>query len=94
MPNIKEWIESGTIVFVRNNNEKISLPCKVNMTTLEVFDFDMTRVFNSELKAMKEEYVIINDTIWNVYGTSHPLFLSDDETDFWYDDLQNPALIA
>lgn len=93
MITTKEWIESGTIVFVWKE-QTISLPCKVNMTTLEVFDFDMTRVFNSELKAMKEEYVIINDTIWNVYGTSHPLFLSDDETDFWYDDLQNPALTA
>ena len=94
MSNVNEWIENGTIVFVRNNNEKISLLCKVNMTTLEVFDFDMTKVFNSELRTMKEEYLIIKDTIWNVYGASHPLFLSDDETDFWYNDLQNPALTA
>lgn len=94
MSNVKEWIESGTIVFVRNNDDKISLPCKVNLITLEVYDFDMTRVFNSALKTLSEEYLIISDSICDVYGLSHPLFLSEDETDFWYNDLQKPALTA
>jgi len=78
-----KWIENGTIVFVRNGNEEIRLNCKVNMETLEVFDFDLSAVFNKDLHVLNREYLIINSVFWDVYGTSNELKL---ETDFWYDD--------
>lgn len=77
------WIENGTIVFVRNGNEEISLDCKVNMETLEVFDFDLSTVFNKNLHVLNREYLILNGIFWDVYGTSNELKL---ETDYWYND--------
>ena len=77
------WVENGTIVFVHNGNEEIRLNCKVNMETLEVFDFDLSAVFNKDLHVLNREYLILNGIEWDVYGTSDELRL---EADFWYDD--------
>lgn len=77
------WIENGTIVFVRNGNEEIRLDCKVNMETLEVYDFDLGAVFNKDLRVLNREYLILNGIFWDVYGTSNELKL---ETDYWYND--------
>ena len=77
------WIENGIIVFVRNGNEEISLDCKVNMETLEVYDFDLDAVFNKNLRVLNREYLILLGTEWDVYGTSDELRL---ETDYWYND--------
>lgn len=77
------WIENGTIVFVRNGNEEISLDCKVNMETLEVYDFDLDAVFNKNLHVLNREYFILLGTEWDVYGTSDELRM---ETDYWYND--------
>lgn len=77
------WIENGTIVFVRNGNEEIRLNCKVNMNTLEVFDFDLSAVFNKDLHVLNREYLILLGTEWDVYGTSDEL---REKTDYWYND--------
>ena len=77
------WVENGTIVSVHNGNEEIRLNCKVNMETLEVFDFDLSAVFNKDLHVLNREYLILNGIEWDVYGTSDELRL---EADFWYDD--------
>ena len=77
------WIENGTIVFVCNVNEEIHLSCKVNMETLEVFDFDLSAVFNKDLHVLNREYLVLNGVLWDVYGTSNEL---REETDFWYND--------
>ena len=77
------WIENGTIVFVRNGNEEIRLNSKVNMETLEVFDFDLSAVFNKDLHVLNREYLILNGVFWDVYGTSDELRM---ETDYWYND--------
>jgi len=79
-----EWIESGVIVFVRNDSETIKMCCKVNMESLEVFGFDLTKVFNKDLRVLNSEYLILNGVFWDVYGTSDELRL---ETDYWYNDL-------
>ena len=79
-----EWIESGVIVFVRNDSETIKMCCKVNMESLEVFGFDTTKVFNKDLRLLNREYLILNGVFWDVYGTSDELKL---ETDYWYNDL-------
>ena len=77
------WIENGTIIFVRNGNEESSLDCKVNMETLEVFDFDLSAVFNKDLHVLNREYLVLNGVLWDVYGTSDELRM---ETDYWYND--------
>ena len=79
-----EWIESGVIVFVRNDSETIKMCCKVNMESLEVFGFDLTKVFNKDLRLLNREYLILNGVFWDVYGASDELKL---ETDYWYNDL-------
>lgn len=79
-----EWIESGVIVFVRNESETIQMCCKVNMESLEVFGFDLTMVFNQNLRVLNREYLILNGILWDVYGASDEL---KDETDYWYNDL-------
>lgn len=79
----ENWIENGTIVFVRNGSEKIELSCKVNMETLEVFDFDLDAVFNQNLHVLNREYLILNGILWDVYGASDELKL---EIDYWYND--------
>lgn len=77
------WIENGTIVFVRNGNEEIRLNCKVNMETLEVFDFDLSAVFNKDLHVLNRGCLVLNGIEWDVYGTSDELRM---ETDYWYND--------
>ena len=77
------WIENGTIVFVRNGNEEISLDCKVNMESLEVFGFDMSNVFNKDMRILNREYLVLNGVLWDVYGTSDEL---REKTDYWYSD--------
>lgn len=77
------WIEKGTIVFVRNGNEEIRLDCKVNMETLEVFGFDLGAVFNEDLRVLNRECLVLNDILWDIYGTSDEL---REETDYWYND--------
>lgn len=79
-----EWIENGIIVFVRNGSETIELDCKVNMNTLEIYGFDLSLIFNEDLRVLNREYLILNNILWNVYGTSNELRL---ETDYWYNDL-------
>lgn len=77
------WIENGTIGFVRNGNEEIRLDCKVNMEFLEVFGFDMSNVFNKDMRILNREYLVLNGVLWDVYGTSDEL---REETDYWYKD--------
>lgn len=74
-------IISATIIFVINNTETITQPCKVNMKTLEVFDFDLNKVFNDKLHILNLEYIVLNGITEDVRGSE-----SDFRTDwdFWY----------
>ena len=77
----QQYIVNATVVFVINDTETITQPCKVNMDTIEVFDFDLNKVFNDNLRVLNMEYIILNGITEDIRG-SESEFRTD--WDFWY----------
>ena len=82
----RELIEIGIIVF-EFIETTITLPCKIDLITLEVFDFEINTMFQLLVsnQALKNEYIIFNNLKESVFGLSEEMLIS--KTNYWYNDL-------
>lgn len=82
----RKLVEIGIIVF-EFVETAITLPCKIDLVTLEVFDFEINIILQLLVnnQVLKNEYIIFNNLKENVYGLSEEMLIS--KTDYWYNDL-------